>query len=390
MKVLQVIEKMETGGAQRLLADMLRSMGKNPDLQLTLAIYTSIPDSVFEKTAAAVPGLKIVTLGAKKTDNFKAIRKLRPLIKDADVCHVHLFPALYHCAIASIGCKTRMVFTEHSTYNRRRNNKWLRRIERFIYNRYDVLACISQAVKINLATWLNVGTSDPRLKVIGNGVDLKRFRNNPGFDPRVKLAGNETRYVSEEIVKGEVAATRRELFGREGMPVLMVSRFVESKDQHTLIRAVAEIDNPKIFAVFIGAGPMKAQCEALALELHIEERIVFLGEREDIERYISGAAMGVQSSKWEGFGLTVVEMMAGGLPVIVSDVSGMADLVKGVGEIFPRGDYKELARKISSIAEKCEKNPGYREKLRDAGKHRAEEYDIEYTTRGYLDSYSRK
>lgn len=365
MKLLQVIEKMDTGGAQRLLADLLRAFAASDQKpEITLALYQSLPESVFEREARAIPGLKVIVLGVDKMDHLKAIRRLRPLIARADVCHVHLFPALYHCAIASIGTKTRMVYTEHSSYNRRRNRGWLRLAERFVYSRYDTLACISNAVKINLATWLSLPQQSPKLAVVNNGVDLARFR--AGTSPK----------------------SRRELFGRDGRPVLMVSRFVESKDHATLIRAIAEIDNKDIFAAFIGDGPTRPAMAELARELGVEDRIVFLGEREDIEVYISAAEIGVQSSNWEGFGLTVVEMMAGGLPVIVSDVSGMADLVKNVGQTFPRGNHNDLAIKIVELIERCTRRPGYRETLKTAESLRAETYAITTTAQRYLAIYS--
>lgn len=377
---MQVIEKMETGGAQRLLADMLRVMAQMPGVELTLAVYQSLPDSVFERQVREMPGVRFVALGVGKTDHLAAISRLRPLIKETDVCHVHLFPALYHCALASIGSGTRMVYTEHSTYNRRRNRRWLRPIERFIYGRYDVIACISNAVRINLATWLDSERISSRLRVVTNGVDLSRFSN----------------------VRPD--SSIREMFGREGTPVLMVSRFVESKDQPTLIRAIHSIPEKDIFAAFIGDGPNRKECERLAEELGVSERIVFLGEREDIDRYIAASEVGVQSSKWEGFGLTVVEMMAGGLPVIVSDVSGMADLVKDVGMTFPRGDFEALAERIKECvgikgggksgggisSKDSSKSQALREKLRSAEILRASHYDIAFTAQNYLDCYSRK
>lgn len=367
MKILQVIPMLETGGAQRLLADMLSVMSRRDDPEITVAVYRSMPDSPFERQVREDSRLKFVDLNCSPDSHFKIICRLRKLIKEADVCHVHLFPALYHAAIASVGLRTRMVYTEHSTYNRRRNKGWLRHIERMVYSQYDKIAGISRATNMNLINWLGPRFDRSKFEVVPNGIDLTRFEVR-------KPAGN-----MEDI--------RKQLFGREGLPILMISRFVDSKDHPTLIRAIAEIEDKNIYAAFIGGGKRKEEYERLALRSGVKDRIIFLGERTNIEDYVAGAEIGVQSSNWEGFGLTVTEMLAGGLPVIVSEVSGMGVLVDGVGKKFPRGDHKALARMIEETIEEL-KIPGRREAISEAGCRRAGQYDISKTADAYLNMYT--
>lgn len=367
MKILQVIPVLETGGAQRLLADMLSVMARRDDLEITVAVYRSMPDSPFERQVCEDSRLKFVDLNCPLDSHLKIIARLRKLIKGADVCHVHLFPALYHAAVASVGLNTRMVYTEHSTYNRRRNKGWLRQIERLIYSQYDNIAGISRATNMNLMSWLGPKFDKGRFGVVPNGIDLTRF---------------EARAPT-----GNIEELRKRLFGREGLPILMISRFVDSKDHPTLIRAIAEIENKNIYAAFIGVGKRKEEYERLAIRSGVKDRIIFLGERTNIEDYVAGAELGVQSSNWEGFGLTVTEMLAGGLPVIVSDVSGMGTLVDGVGKKFPRGDYKALAWLIEETIGELN-IPGRREAISDAGRRRAGQYDISKTANAYLAMYT--
>lgn len=366
MKILQIIPYFETGGAQRLLSDMLGVLSRRDDVELTVAVYSSLPDSPFEEHVRGNNRVNFVDIHSSAGSHLKTILKLRRLIAGADVCHVHLFPALYDAAIASMGLKTKMVYTEHSTYNRRRNNRLLRLPERFVYSRYDSIAGISEASLSNLRNWLGAERGDARFHTVANGIDLERFANN-----------------SVARTEAELQERRKQLFGREGKPVLMISRFVDSKDHPTLIRAIAAVDNPDYFVAFIGTGKRREEFETLALRIGVKNRVVFLGERANIEDYIEYSEIGVQSSNWEGFGLTVTEMMAGGLPVIVSDVSGMKSLVDGVGITFLRGDSDALAKSIISLGNRLE-IPGEREKISEIGRKRAACYDISHTAEGYM------
>ena len=370
MKLLFVIPRLDTGGAQRLLADLLNVMADNPALEISVAVYQSVPGSPFERQIKADSHICFINLDTPLSSHLRVISRLRPLIRQADVCHVHLFPALYHAALAAAGLKTRMIFTEHSTYNRRRNHSYIRLFERFVYSRYHVVAAISEAARRNLLTWLGAERSDPRFRVVSNGVNLRRF-SSPAPAPE------------------ELPRLRQHLFGREGFPVLMISRFVESKDHPTFIRAISLIPDKRIFGVFIGDGPRRPEFESLAKELGVADRILFSGEKADIEKYIRAAAIGVQSSNWEGFGLTVVEMMAGGLPVIVSDVSGMADLVGDSGLTFRRGDASALADAILSLTPGT---PGFNAAKAPALTAKAIEkarlFDISRTAATYLTLYT--
>lgn len=234
----------------------------------------------------------------------KTVSRLRPYIKSADIVHVHLFPSSYIVALANIGINKPLVFTEHSTHNRRRDKSYLRSLERWVYSRYTKIGCISEATAANLKEWIGKELASSRIEVIENGIDLTVYQN---AEPK----------------------PARELFGREGKPLLMVSRFVPAKDQATVIRALPHIEDPQIFVAFAGDGETLEACKKLADDLGVSGRVVFLGNRDDIPTLIKSSFIGIQSSHWEGFGLTAVEMMAGGLPVIASDVDGLRQYCGG-------------------------------------------------------------
>lgn len=330
MKILHVISSLEIGGAQRLLSDLI-PIQKQQGLEVSLLVNEPVRNEFTDKVEKA--GVRIISLDNPRYNSPKNILLIRKIIKDYDVVHVHLFPSLYWVALASVGLGVKLVYTEHSTSNRRRDKNYLRPIERFIYNRYDRIIAISKQTKDALQRWLKA--SDARFAVINNGVDTKAF-----------------------------ADKRRQVVPKS---LIMVSRFVASKDQETVIKALGYLDDDVTLRL-VGEGANMEHCKIVAQQAGVADRVSFLGSRSDIAELIAESYIGIQSSNWEGFGLTAVELMAAGKPVIVSDVDGLKQVVDGAGETFRRGDERDLAAKISrlldsrtlydDVARKCQERAG--------------------------------
>ena len=155
----------------------------------------------------------------------------------------------------------------------------------------------------------------------------------------------------------------------------MVSRFTEAKDHATVLRAMKHIATPGVTLAFAGTGATMDSCRRLALELGIQNQVLFLGDRDDAQALMAQASIGVQSSHWEGFGLTAVEFMAAGTPVVASDVEGLRQVVEGAGIVFPQGDYVALARTIDLLFTDSELYSS----CVYGGKSRAGEYSIKNT-----------
>ena len=321
MKVLHVIPSLNTGGAQKLLGDLLPLINNHPDIETSVVVFHKTGsgiEKILESHNIPVFSLEISSHSAK------AILKLREFIKKVDIIHLHLFPANYFGVLANIGLNKPLFFTEHSTHNKRRNKKWMRPVERFFYKNLTGIICISNATKESLTNWLGKDFKSSKFHIIENGIDLKQY-------------------------KAARASASYEMFGRTGIPVLMISRFTDSKDQATVVKSLDYIENKDVFIVFAGEGETMKKIRNLSISLGHEDRVIFLGNRQDIPEIIKASKIGVQSSHWEGFGLTAVEMMAGGLPVIASDVEGLRQVVEGAGLLFEKGDPEKLAEIINKI-----------------------------------------
>lgn len=315
MNTLHIISSLEIGGAQKLLSDLLpvlRDIGEPVDLLVYRREYNALEKKLEDA------GIRIISLDI---DNFRSpevIPALRKAIKPYSKIHVHLFPCLYQVALASVGRHKKLFYTEHSTSNRRRQIRLMKSVERYIYGRYRKIVAISDATREALVKWLGKKFEGKAVTIL-NGIDLDLFAK----------AAPSPQFPSHRYV-------------------LMVSRFAEMKDQDTLIHAIPHVKDQRLLFFFAGDGPRLEHCRQLAARLKVDKRCVFLGARDDIPELIAGSTLGVQSSKWEGFGLTAVEFMAAGKPVIASDVPGLRDIVGDPSRLFPVGDHKRLAALIDA------------------------------------------
>jgi len=344
MKILHVITSLEIGGAQRLLADLLPFQAKTAIV--SLLVYERVYND-FEREIEEA-GINIICMNQHNFYNPIVIFRMRKIFKGYDLIHAHLFPTLYWASLAIRGLKLKLVYTEHSTFDRRRNKWYFRPIERFMFGRYDRLISISQQTQDSLTTWL--GQLDERFVMINNGVNTQKFAS-----------------VKVPVIPKSL---------------LMVSRFAPSKDQETVIRAMQYIDKQAILRL-VGDGENRVYCENLAKELGVSDRVQFLGSRSDIPELISSSYIGIQSSNWEGFGLAAVEIMANGKPIIITNVDGLKQVVEGAGEIFTLGNHSELAEKVNYLLKEKE----YYRELSERCKQRAQVYDISVMSENYLKLY---
>lgn len=349
MRILHIISTLDTGGAQRLVTELVPAMQSDNDT-VDVLVYSS--KATYFESILKERGIQVFS--ADKTapgrGRLKIIRTLRKFLKKYDVAHVHLFPPLYDVAVAAIGLPVKLIFTEHSTHNRRRDHRWLRFLEQTVYSRYDFITAISEATRNSLYSWLG-GRIGQRISVVHNGMAMPK--------------------------KTIISAP-------EGKEVVMISRFVPAKDHRTVINAISLTKDKEIFVTFAGSGELYEDTRNYAEEKGVADRCRFPGNVDDIQSLIDRCMVGVQSSNWEGFGLTALEFMSRGKPIIGSDVEGLRDIITGAGLLFPKGDAQALA----DILDRITLSPDLYVELARKGLHRASDFDISHTAAAMKQIYS--
>ena len=146
----------------------------------------------------------------------------------------------------------------------------------------------------------------------------------------------------------EASACRRP----DGPTVVHVSNFRPVKRVPWLVRAfAAALKSRAATLVLVGDGPDQLECRALARELGVTERVLFLGERDVLPELLAPADVFALSSSSESFGLSALEAMSCGTPVVATDVGGVGEVVEhGVtGLLSPVNDLEAFASNLAEL-----------------------------------------
>lgn len=355
MKILQVITSLRIGGAEKLVVDMapiLKAKGHIVDVFVFDGTQTPFLQQLEEN------GIRVIRYNEGASPYHpKNIFILRRLISLYDVVHTHNTACQYYVAIAKFLCKSKkLVTTEHSANNRRRDILTFKQLDRWMYRQYDSIIAISDKATINLQKFLG---NKIQIKTIYNGINLSRFMN-------------------AEVLSGEVVLKKKP----NAFVITMVAGFREEKDQDTLIKSLKYLPENCVLWL-VGDGVRRTSCEDLVQSLGLSDRVVFAGIRTDIPNILKASNVIVMSSHWEGLSLSSIEGMSVGKPFVASDVDGLHEIVFGNGLLFPHQNERALVDIILELMTK----PDYAQKIAEKCFEKASQYDISKTVDAYLEVY---
>ena len=115
---------------------------------------------------------------------------------------------------------------------------------------------------------------------------------------------------------------------KENFLVLSVGELNENKNQQVIIRALAQLKDPKIHYLLCGKGDQREKLENLAKELCVADRVHFLGYRKDVVDICAQVEIFAHPVRREGLGLAPLEAMYCGLPLVASDTRGIRDYLE--------------------------------------------------------------
>jgi glycosyltransferase involved in cell wall biosynthesis len=172
--------------------------------------------------------------------------------------------------------------------------------------------------------------------------------------------------------------------------IIQISRLMHSiKGQDILIRSLAELN--KLYSAelhFVGDGESKKFLLNLADELNLTNHVIFHGNlpKKQVYQMLSQFDILVQPSRYEGFGLTVVEAMAAKVPVLVSDVEGPMEVIRNgkYGFYFESENVKSCTQAIIKILEEY-KTGTITEIVNEAYRYAEKMYNIKRTAQTYLE-----
>lgn len=256
-----------------------------------------------------------------------------------DIVHVHTPVAAFVTRYAlkhyrKLG-KTKVIYTAHGFHfhsggTALKNTAFLG-LEKIAGNWTDYLVTINR--EDEEAAKLHNLISDERVRYMpGIGVDLDYYSYNTTSESEV------------EQVRLELCLDpKTKLF-------LSIAEFIPRKHPQDILRAFARVNPSDACLAFAGDGDLLEEMQQLATQLGIQEKVRFLGHRNDIPTLIKAAFATILASEQEGLPRSVMESLSLETPVIGSDIRGTRDLVSSdSGILFPVGNVEKLADAIEYL-----------------------------------------
>lgn len=348
IRVLQVIQTLGMGGAERMILDLLDLLSPTGEFEFHLCVLGPTNESFYDGFARHQPPEFLGYHGAYRDAPATAgcVAKLRRVISQfkPDVLHTHLWISDFVGALASRGMSCRQISHIHCMWD------WYKRETagfKFRHALYRASLAGSRARFISVSEAARQYTHEhlwiplQRIQTIPIGIDIARF------------SPTRTRRANETVVIGAAG------------------RFVAEKNHELLLRAAAELisQGVNLTVRIAGDGPLREQYRDLANQLNIRAYFELPGSVRDINAFYNGLDIFVQPSRSEGMPLTLIEAMSAGLPVIATNAGGTVEVVRdGVdGLITPTEDVTALARAIHRLAGSSRE----RERLATSARERA-------------------
>jgi len=263
----------------------------------------------FEAWGHEVIGLNM-TLARNKGFQPSVVFKIARIIKERKIDIVHCQrhkPTVYGTLAAYLAGEDLKVISHVRGLNRTRNFR-RRLLNRLLFKRIARIIAVSNGVREDIVKSNSIAIRE-KVVTVYNGINVEPFLDS-------KLTRKQAR-------------TRLGLPPKQGFVYGTVARLVETKGQKVLLRAFAKVYEryPDSWLVFAGAGRLESELSALATDLDIHERVVFLGFRTDIPEILKAYDVFVLPSIAEGLPGALLEAMASGIPVIASRVGGVPEIL---------------------------------------------------------------
>lgn len=175
----------------------------------------------------------------------------------------------------------------------------------------------------------------------------------------------------------DVYSKRKELgFDEDDILCISAGDLVKRKNYNSSIKAIAKLNNKKIHYLICGRGPEKENLQRLARELDVEDRIHFLGFRNDMKELMKISDIFLFTTLQEGLPRSMMEAMATGLPCIASNIRGNVDLIKDGkgGYLCNSNDVEKISDKINLLAD----NKNLRKNMGNYNLKEIKNYDISF------------
>ncbi len=340
MIIVHVITAFGIGGAEKLLLNTINKQVEQHEVHLIyLKPINDLASSLDSKVKTRHIPLTIITV-FKLSKYFKQI--------NPQIIHTHLSHADILGIVASIGIKAKTLCTMHNIYFKKSS------VDSLLFFIYKCLFFIKKVHVISIS------------KSVENHVLNKLKQPKKRSYLLYNAIPSQETFFKEDKKKDNV------------VNILFVGRLVKQKSVSTLLKSIGHLKKENIRLTIVGDGVLSGELKELTKQLNIENKVVFVGAKKNIEGYFNTADIFVLPSIWEGFGIVILEAFRSKLAVVASNIEGPSELIEHQinGVLFPPENDIELSKKLKELID----NPEIRNKLAKQGY-------ISFTEKYHINTY---
>lgn len=347
--IVHIIPALGYGGAERLVVDLINHSDSIKYHFTIVCFFDNTPLKALVKNKA-----EVILVEKKSKLDFSFLNRLEKKLTELkpDIIHGHLFAGDFWGRLAAHRLGIPFLSTEH---NLNYQDGWLKNfIKKIVSNEQDYYVACSVAVSDYMRAVYKIKNE---ITIIHNGIDLNRFTN---LSPAV---------------------------WQEPLKFLMIGRLVKQKGQMVVLSALNNLKNYPWQLTVVGAGVEKNNLQKFVKKNKLLDRVTFVEPLVQVEKYFSQADVLLMPSIWEGLGVVVMEAMASGRLVLISNVGGMVEIVKDkeTGYLAEPKNVLDWEKKIKIVIENKEE---CKRMTKNAKQYAKENFGIEKMVEKYDKIYS--
>jgi glycosyltransferase involved in cell wall biosynthesis len=338
--IVFVLQTLDVGGTERqfsYLARGLQSVGWDVGI-FSVRGHGDLSRSLVESGIALLHDVPRRTSDYRGTGStalrlYRSLRRVKP-----DIVHCALPLPSFLGSLAARAAGIPVVITSKRGLATHHDKHWFARYLDFASNAASTqITANSRAVRDDAIRW--EGAPAQKIRVIANGVKLETQAANAvgGFRHEHGLA-------SDDVL------------------IVCTAGFRQAKGHAILVAAFRKLVDDGLPVRLVLIGPDRGnldEVEAQTKTLRIDDRVLFLGQRDDVPALLPQMDIGVLCSFEEGSSNAVIEKLAAGLPMVATDVGGNAEAMEGIEGTYlvPPGDVDALHRALRSAVADRASNP---------------------------------
>ncbi|MCU0800998.1 MAG: glycosyltransferase [Rhodobacteraceae bacterium] len=333
-KVAMVINALGSGGVPEAVLNLCTHLPRERYAPQVFALKPEDGQDSGTRHRFAAAGVP-VTVATATDGKIGTVAELADWLSDQGIAilHSHSYRPNLYARMAGAICRPRglhIVAHYHNQYD----DKWpagspALRLERQLAGVTDAMIAVSDNVRSHVAQ--AIGVDESRIRLVPNGI------------------------AADKVRKLDRATARRQMGLQPGdLAIGVIGRICAQKGQEDMVEAALLLrqTRPEAVVLLIGAAEDAALSSRLAARIAAagaSTTIRFIGHMPDIAPAYAALDILAAPSRWEGFGLMLVEAMAAGLPVVATDAGAIAEVTGGAAQLVPIGDPTAMAAALAAL-----------------------------------------